>query len=74
MPAMQDTGKPAAAGNVPLPPTIVQISPGCLARAFCCNAIPQPFFRHLLLAASSPFQKLTSNCPPPLVGCTSTSE
>lgn len=63
MPALQDTGKPEVAGNVVLPPTIVQISPGCPAEAFCCNAIPQPFFRHLLPAASSPSQMLTSNAP-----------
>lgn len=76
MPAMQDAGKPAVSGNVLLPPTIVQISPGCLARAFYRNTIPQLFFRHLLPGASSPSQKLTSDSPspPPLVGCTSTSE
>lgn len=62
--------------NVRLPPTIVQISPGCLARAFYRNTIPQLFFRHLLPGASSPSRELTrdSPSPPPLVGCTSTSE
>lgn len=76
MPAMQGAGKPAAPGNVLLPPTIVQISPGCLARAFYRSTIPQLFFRHLLPGASSPSQKLTrdSPSPPPFVGFTSTSE